>query len=316
MNRAIHLWIRAALAVGFALPLAGLWSPAAAQFDFVGDASPSGGSEINTTVSDSVAFEVSVFDDGRTNLSSTERAPGIGALVRWREKGSSADFSEAEMAFDRKGGPFGPNNDIFRLSLPLSTFAGVDSVEWRAFAVDSTAGNLLQEASQDKNGSPPPFVFTFSGVLLTDVDVTFQLCTNGIDSMLTKFDGEGGREPFDPSLPICIAGSTSELGSFGTEGPVLQRDGNNPDYFTATVTFPAGGAETIKYKYRVNGCDLFELEGIGNDRAFTLDYTEAAVTLPLDLLDDVESDPASSTCGGTPVKASTWSGIKAVYGHR
>ena len=94
--------------------------------------------------------------------------------------------------------------------------------------MDSAAANLEQELSQDTKGNSPPLVFTFSAIQLTDVDVTFLMCTNGIDSMLTKLDG-GERIPIDYGQDICIAGSVPELGDFGSNGPVFVQDTGNPD---------------------------------------------------------------------------------------
>ncbi|NNF07242.1 MAG: hypothetical protein HKN21_10820 [Candidatus Eisenbacteria bacterium] len=302
--------------LGIALIVCATLVPAAAhaQFDFVGDATPLNGDVINTTISTQVTFEFSVFDDGRTNNSDTERTEGIGAILKWKDSATDGPYTEVPMVWNRKGGPFGPSNDIFQLQVPLATFAGIQEVEWTACAVDSASANLTQEISTDADGNAPPLTFTFSEIQLTDVTVTFQLCTNGIDSMLTKFDN-GVPIPFDITQDICIAGNTAELDNFGNNGPVLVQSMENTDYFTVSVLFPAGGPETVSYKYRVNGCDLFELEGLGNDRTFTLDYTTANVTLDLDLLDDVDTDPTSSTCSGTPVETKTWSSIKSLFGN-
>jgi hypothetical protein len=126
------------------------------------------------------------------------------------------------------------------------------------------------------------------------VAVTFHLCLSG-DTVT--------------SGAVCVTGNHDEITQWGNGVPMdLTCPDLSPKLYEVTVTFAAGSAPFVEYKYKKDDCGTWE---DGGNHSFTIDDSGPTMDLPyVDGWSGIEPDCPPCT---SPVEDTSWGTIKAIY---
>ena len=142
-------------------------------------------------------------------------------------------------------------NDEYTAQVPQTMLAGASYVMVDFLVSDLSDGTTYENPVTDQASNEAPLQYDITNVLPNDVDVTFELCMSGTETM----------------GPPCVIGGATPIGDWTTGVIMNQIDG---DLYGITVTFPAGSNPYFEYKFRKDGC--LNWEDVGN----------RGVTLPTD----------------------------------
>lgn len=224
------------------------------------------------------------------------------------EEGQGAGIS-ATLYYGPNGGPYSSvamsylgdqgNNDEYRGYIPSSAFEGQSDIWFYCEAYDSTDASTYTGA-QDQNNNDPPFQIFITPALNQDVLVYFRLC------MPPEGHPDYELDPGD----VCVTGDATELSGWGN-GVLMVRPcpDYSPRYYEVGILFDAGSNPAIQYKYRKNGCEVWE--SVGNRNA-TIDDTVGTFLIPwVDHWNNYEGDDCP-LCG-VATESATWGKIKSIY---
>ncbi|HUV37853.1 MAG TPA: hypothetical protein VMX58_13030 [Patescibacteria group bacterium] len=223
-------------------------------------------------------------------------------------EGQGADIS-ATLYYGPNGGPYSSvamaylgeqgNNDEYRGYIPSAALEGESEIWFYCEAYDSTDASTYA-GCQDQSNNDPPFQIFITPVLNQDVLVYFRIC----------LPPEGHPE-YDPDPgDVCVTGDAVPLSEWGV-GVLMARPCSeySPLYYEVGVLFPAGSNPAIQYKYRKNGCSVWE--SVGN-RMATIDDSSSSYLIPwVDHWNNYEGDDCL-LCG-VATKSATWGEIKRIY---
>jgi hypothetical protein len=225
------------------------------------------------------------------------------------EGGGRGNGIAATLYFGPNGGPYAPvameyfgdvgSNDEYRGFIPSTTFEGMSEIWFYCEAYDSTDASTYT-GCKDQAQNDPPFKLNITSVLNQDVLVYFRICL-----------APEGHPDYDPDPgDVCVTGDAVPLTEWGN-GVLMTRPcpGYSPLYYEVGVMFPAGSNPAIQYKYRKNGCEVWEW--VGNRNA-TIDDTAATFVIPwVDHWNNYEGDDCPLCGVGT--ESSSWGKIKKIH---
>jgi hypothetical protein len=224
------------------------------------------------------------------------------------QPGQGAQIS-ATLYYGPNGGPYTSvamtyntdvgNNDEYTAVIPSSALQGVSEIWFYCDAYDESDATTYSGA-QDQNGNNPPFKLVVTQTLSQDVLVYFFLC----------MPPEGDPE-YDPSPgEICITGDHAEITNWGAGVPMAQPcPQSSPRFYQVSVLFHAGDNPSVQYKYRKQGCSIWEPGG--NHSVFIDDSSSIWYVPWVDHWGYYQG--ADCPLCGVGVENSTWGKIKGIY---
>jgi len=246
-----------------------------------------------TTVSDNsnVGVYLQIWKDGVT--SGAGQGAGISATLYYGPNGGP--YTSVAMTYNTDVG----NNDEYTGAIPSSALQGLSEIWFYCDAYDETDMTTYSGA-QDQWGNNPPFQLVITQTLSQDVMVTFFMC----------MPPEGDPE-FDPAPgEICITGDHAEITNWGSGVPMAQVcPFFSPRFYQVSVLFLAGGNPYVQYKYRKQGCSIWEP---GGNHTVFIDDSSPTFWVPWVDHWGYYMGPDCPLCG-VGVEPSTWGEIKQIY---
>lgn len=221
----------------------------------------------NSTVSDSddLTIFIQVYKAGVTD------SPGQGAEISGTLEIPNISFNEP-MVYNTDYG----NNDEYMVTVPQELLGSVSYLDVQMDFVDQS----------DDTHYNYYFVYNVSHPGVLDINVTFSLCLDGVEYA---------------GIP-CITGSNPALGDWVNGVALNNVEG---DLWSATVLFSSASVQPIEYKYKRNGCGIWE--DIPNR---TLELPTNTTTL---VLDTVAWENGPGICDPVATVKTDWSSLKAQY---
>lgn len=246
-----------------------------------------------TTVSDNsnVGVYFQIWKGGVTDQAG--QGAGISATLYYGPNGGP--YTAVAMTYNVDVG----NNDEYTAAIPSSALQGVSEIWFYCEAYDETDMTTYTGA-QDQWGNNPPFKLVITQTLRQDVTVTFFMC------MPPEGDSEYDPAPGD----ICITGDHAEISNWGSGVPMVQPCPTfSPRFYQVSVLFLAGGNPYVQYKYRKQGCSVWEP---GGNHTLFIDDTNPVYYVPWVDHWGYYQGPDCPLCG-IGVESSTWGQIKGIY---
>ena len=269
--------------------LAGLAGTAFGAIGWAGQIWPVNG----TTVSDNTGVDVylQIWKGGVTDQAG--QGADIGAALFYGPLGGP--YTQVAMAYNVDVG----NNDEYKGTIPSSALQGVTELYFYCEAYDLSDATTYT-GCQDQYGNNPPFKLVVTQTLSRDVLVYFFLC----------MPPEGDPE-YDPNPgEICITGDHAEISNWGAGVPLTQPcAASSPRFYQVSVLFNAGDNPSVQYKYRKQGCSVWEPGG--NHSVFISDASPIYYVPWVDHWGYYQG-PDCPLCG-VGVENSTWGKIKQIY---
>ncbi len=238
-----------------------------------------------------IAVYLQIWKDGVTNFPG--QGAGISATLYYGP--NAGPYASVAMEY------FGDasNNDEYRGFIPSTAFEGLSEIWFYCEAYDSTDASTYT-GCKDQAQNDPPFKLNITPVLNQDVLVYFHLC----------LPPEGHPE-YDPDPgEVCVTGDAAPLTNWSNGVPMPQPcTAHSPLFYEVGVLFPAGSNPAIQYKYRKNGCEVWEW--VGNRNATIDDSADTYVIPWVDHWNNYEGDDCPLCGVGT--ESSSWGEIKKIH---
>jgi hypothetical protein len=247
------------------------------------------------------------------NASVTDNADVGVYLQIWKsgvtdQAGQGAGIS-ATLYYGPNGGPYTSvamtyhgdigSNDEYTANIPSSALQGVSEIWFYCDAYDET-DMTTYSGCQDQNGNNPPFKLVVTQTLGQDVTVYFFMC------MPPEGDPEYDAEPGD----ICITGDHAEITNWGSGVAMVQACPSfSPRLYQTSVLFHAGDNPALQYKYRKQGCSVWEP---GGNHSVFIDDSSPVFYVPWVDHWGYYDGPDCPLCG-VGVESTSWGGIKQIY---
>jgi hypothetical protein len=246
-----------------------------------------------TVVSDNanVGVYLQIWKEGVTDQAG--QGAGISGTLYYGPNGGP--YTSVAMTYNTDVG----NNDEYTAAIPSSALQGLSEIWFYCDAYDETDMTTYTGA-KDQWNNDPPFKLVITQTLSQDVMVTFFMC----------MPPEGDPE-FDPAPgEVCITGDHPEITNWGAGVPMTQIcPSYSPRFYQVSVLFLAGDNPSVQYKYRKQGCSIWEPGG--NHSVFISDASPVFYVPWVDHW-GYYSGPDCPLCG-VGVETSTWGQIKQIY---